>query len=314
MLFKATVNASKVAGSESNFPALVNLANMPPAFWATVANGGGDIRVYADQAKTTELAREVVACDTGTDTGEIYTKITSLTTTTEIYIDVDGIRSDYATTDTYGRNAVWSDYRLVTHGKTVDSSGNCTITKNGNFAETTSNTKVGADAYNNPTPSSTSYISIGSVSGRSLSLFARRTTSSRNGYVFDIRTGLTNGFFYLNDADLKLEFGGGFTNVYKDGAAATSGTTTFTNNTYHHYGCRTTGTWTDDITIGGRYTGMLAQDSHYGQFDEIRITKTLDLSANWYATENNNLSDNANFWSSITEVVAGQKSNFLMYM
>jgi hypothetical protein len=32
-----------------------------------------------------------------------------------LYIDYDGVRADYAVTDTYGRNAVWSDYVAVYH-------------------------------------------------------------------------------------------------------------------------------------------------------------------------------------------------------
>jgi hypothetical protein len=77
-------------------------------------------RWYSDVAKTTELAREIVSAD------EIHVKVPSLTSSTEIYVDYDGIRSDYAVTDTYGRNAVWSDYVLVMHmeGNSNDSSGN----------------------------------------------------------------------------------------------------------------------------------------------------------------------------------------------
>lgn len=67
------------------------------------------VRFYTDEAKTTEIAREVVSAD------EIHVKVPSVTSTTDIWMDWDGVRSDYAATDTYGRNAVWSDYRQVYH-------------------------------------------------------------------------------------------------------------------------------------------------------------------------------------------------------
>jgi len=131
--YSATVNSAKVTGTHTNYPAYIDLANMPADFWTTVANGGGDIRCYSDIALTNELAREVVSCDTATNTGELHVKVPTFDGTTVIYIDVDGARSDYAVGATYGRNAVWSDYKLVYHlketgngtlGEYVDSTGN----------------------------------------------------------------------------------------------------------------------------------------------------------------------------------------------
>jgi uncharacterized membrane protein len=50
----------------------------------------------------------------------------------DIYVDWDGVRSDYAVSATYGRNAVWVDLALVNHFETAttDSSGNNTGTVN----------------------------------------------------------------------------------------------------------------------------------------------------------------------------------------
>jgi hypothetical protein len=125
-LFDVTIDNTKVAATYSDFPVLVDLSDMPAAFWSTVTNGGGDIRVYAADG-TTELARDVVTCNTATDTGELWVKVPSLSGSadTVIKIDVDGARSDYAVGATYGRNAVWSNYWLVNHGEDlVDSAGN----------------------------------------------------------------------------------------------------------------------------------------------------------------------------------------------
>lgn len=124
--FSVTIDHTKVLADQTDFPVYINLADMPASFWSTVANGGGDIRCYKDDG-TTELAREVVSCDTGGDTGELHVKYTgtlSASVDTIILIDVDGIRSDYAVTATYGRNAVWSDYRAVYHLE--HTSGNAT--------------------------------------------------------------------------------------------------------------------------------------------------------------------------------------------
>lgn len=126
MAFKAIpVEAAKVSGSHSNFPVLVQPSVIAGLGSITLVEAQS-ARFYADEAKTTELAREIVSAD------EIWVKVASLTTTTVLYMEYDGVASDYAVTDTYGRNAVWSDYWAVWHfegaaataGKVADSTGN----------------------------------------------------------------------------------------------------------------------------------------------------------------------------------------------
>lgn len=129
-----TIQSSQVPGDLTDFPIYIDLSDMPSGFWSTVANGGGDIRVYKDD-DTTELAREVVACDTTSETGELHVKFTgtlSSSSDTDIHIHADGTSSDYATTATYGRNNVWSDYEYVYHlDDTTDSAGNTNLTAQG---------------------------------------------------------------------------------------------------------------------------------------------------------------------------------------
>lgn len=294
-----TIDNTRVAADHTDFPVYVNLADMPASFWNTVTNGGGDIRVYKADG-VTELPREIVSCLTASDTGEMFFKYSgtlSGSVDTEVQIHADGTSSEPAAGASNGRNAVWSDYRMVTHGGTVDSTGNNTLTKNGTFAETSSNTKVGAGAYNVPSASATASMTLGSVEGRTITMWARRTTGGNNGYLFDLRTGLGNGFLFLNDPDTTLSFGAGITSVYKDASAATSGVTTFTNNTYHHYAAKMASTWIDDIVIGNRNSAAVDADCHAGQLDEIRISKTADLSADWITTEYNNLNSPSTFYS-----------------
>ena len=126
-VFNATVQSGKVSGTNSNFPAYVDLSKLPADFWDTVSNGGGDIRVYTDSGLTTEIAREVVSCNTSTDKGELWCKVGSMTSSTELYIKVDGTSSDYAVDATYGAQNTWnSDYVGVYHFK-QDPTGSETV-------------------------------------------------------------------------------------------------------------------------------------------------------------------------------------------
>jgi hypothetical protein len=61
-----TIDSDQVPADATNFPAYINLAHLfagSASFASTVANGGGDIRVFQG---ATELAREVVSCRPGT--------------------------------------------------------------------------------------------------------------------------------------------------------------------------------------------------------------------------------------------------------
>lgn len=125
------IDHNKVDADLTDYIIYVDLSDMNATFWSTVADGGGDIRVYKADG-TTELAREVVSCDTTEETGELHIKYSgtlSSSTDTVIQIHADGSSADYAVTGTYGRNNVWSDYGAVYHllqtsGTAVDSTGN----------------------------------------------------------------------------------------------------------------------------------------------------------------------------------------------
>ena len=85
------VQSSQVTADLTDFPLLVDLSDLPAGFWSTVSNGGGDIRVFKADG-TTELAREVVSCDTATETGELWVKYAgtlsgSVDTTIQIHAD-----------------------------------------------------------------------------------------------------------------------------------------------------------------------------------------------------------------------------------
>ena len=130
-----TIDKDKVDSDLTDFPIYIDLSDLPSSFWDTVVNGGGDIIVYKSDG-TTELAREVVSCDTGTDTGELHIKYSgtlSGSSDTTIQIHADGSSSEPASDATYGSEAVWSDYEAVYHlTDTNDSTSNDNdLTNNG---------------------------------------------------------------------------------------------------------------------------------------------------------------------------------------
>lgn len=139
-----TIDNTQVSSDLTNFVVYVRLSDMPAVFWSTVANGGGDIRCYKSDG-TTELAREVVSCNTSTETGELhirYAGTLSSTVDTEIQIYADGVSSDYAVTATYGRNNVWTDYDAVYHMEGDPSTTLTDSTGNGYDMTTTSMTSA----------------------------------------------------------------------------------------------------------------------------------------------------------------------------
>lgn len=125
---KVTIQSSKIDSNLSDFPVYVDLSALGTDFFTAVQNGGGDIRVTKADG-TTEVAREVVTCDTAEETGELHFKadgtlLAAADTDFYIYYGNSGA-SDYATDATYGAEAVWSEYDFVSHdGNATDSTGN----------------------------------------------------------------------------------------------------------------------------------------------------------------------------------------------
>lgn len=115
-----TIDNTKVTADQTDFVIYVNLANLSKAgadIFDTCRSDGGDIRVTKSDG-TTELAREVVDIDTTAKTGELHIKFSgtlSSSSDTTIRIYYNGTDTEPATTDTYGRNAVWSNYKYVLH-------------------------------------------------------------------------------------------------------------------------------------------------------------------------------------------------------
>lgn len=114
---KVTINHTKVGGTLSNFPLYLDLSTFDATFWATVQNGGGDIRITTSDG-VTECPREIVTCVVSTKTGEVHVKVPTVSSTTDTVIFVyfgNSTVSDYAANATYGSQNVWTGYLDIYH-------------------------------------------------------------------------------------------------------------------------------------------------------------------------------------------------------
>lgn len=100
--------AGQVTGTHTDFPVLI-VPSAHTNIGALTLAEAQSVRIYTDSAKTVEIAREVVSAD------EIHAKVPSLSTSTTLYFDWDGVRADYAAGDTYGAQNVWVGYNAVYH-------------------------------------------------------------------------------------------------------------------------------------------------------------------------------------------------------
>lgn len=328
----ATVNASDVPASQSNFPAYVDLSRLG----ITTQAEADSVRVYADSSKTTEWAREIVS------TTEMWVKIPSLTSTTDIYVDWDGTSSDYAETDTYGKHAVWSGYLLVLHMTGASATAIDDSTSNSNDVTSDNGTpdydqtgKIGQCVHFDQVsderlviPDSTSL----DISGSNITMQAWRRSelSGSNGgetpgYRMMFNKGVygtSNYYLAQNSSSASQSF-----LMATDGAeyaANGTGGTAFAVNTWQLQHSTHNGS-TREIFVNGTSIGTSAESNstwttntasliiacdtsgtrHWrGDLDEIRIIDSI-LSANWITTEYNNQNDEATFWGTWSTVSAG---------
>ena len=332
MAFKsATVNASDVPSTQSNFPAYVDLTRLNGGTAMTQAEADS-IRVYSDSGKTTELAREIVS------PSEMHVKIPSLTSDFTLYVEYDGVRADYAVTDTYGRNAVWSDYFAVYHfandpsgtaPQEPDSTGNgydltASNMESGDLVTAPMGTGwafdgVNEDATPNITPSNWLATQV------SITQVLKNSASFGGTYA--------NGGLYITDNSspynkLRLGSSGGlYFRTSNQTVTAVEGITTAPNNTWAHVGAviednnqrnyyagsqvnaETNAFNTTDMSgIDSAKFGSGGYNNSYAYFEEniaeFRYRKDI-VSSDWMAIENNNLMDEATFWGTWTDAVGG---------
>jgi len=315
----ATVQAGQVSGSHSNFPAYVDLSDVG----ITTLAEAQSVRVYSDAGLTTELAREIVSAT------EMHVKIPTMSSSTQIWIDYDGLRADYGVTDTYGRNAVWSDYLAVYHlgqssGTATDStsSGN-----NGTFEgdlPTSVTAQIGSGQSLDGTGDNMKLTAFSTFTAYTVQGWANADTFDSNfrrvfaywdnnrveiglnnsnqwqfyhggSSVVDITTSATAGVW----KHLVGTWNGSTATFYIDGASINSGSTSNISGLSR----------ADRIGATSSFTsGNPAQQLWKGDIDEVRVRST-SVSADWISTEYNNQNDNAAFWGTWTTAGGGVTAN-----
>jgi len=330
---KVTIDHTKIPTDLTDFVVYINLADLPADFWNTVANGGGDIRVYKSDG-TTELAREVKSCDTSTDTGDLYLKFTgtlSSTVDTLIQIHADGSSGDYAVTDTYGRNAVWSNYKAVYHLADVnDATVNAnTLTNNNTVPFTADLVGKGADYGSSNTNKSLTRNSnqgFATTGHKVFSTVIRLNTEIASGAYSILQYSKDGGIGSGLRINVNYEYNGGTRRLYMflydryDNAPIGTYNITLGTADKYHIAMKYNGTTMKLFVNGverisfsvsqtyrdaGGYGNWFsigvdkntAYTSNYSSLDqdETRMAEA-DISADWITAEYNNLVDTSNFY------------------
>jgi len=317
----ATVRSGDVPATQTNFPTYVDLDRLG----ITTLAEAQSIRVYADEAKTVEWAREIVSVD------EMHVKVPSLTSTVDIYVDWDGVRSDYATTATYGAEAVWGGqgYLGVYHGVKDDSTsnGNSATDEGGAVSGDTTGligkaTELNGSSEYLKAPAATRpdgniyavFMHIkrsrtgvgerffGHTQGGSTGVLLSTRASPANavqgakiGVAASVvessggALGSTSPYYaivYVADTN------GGF--LYVDGTLVDSVTSTAIFKGYNSW-----------IGIGARNNNNSPQEYFGGSIGEVRIADSEGFDSDWISTEYNNQNDESAFWGTWTDAGGG---------
>lgn len=112
--YTVRVASGKVSSDLTGFPLMIRLQDLPSSFWSLVRADGGNIRAYASDG-VTQLPIDVTYVNPVRQLGRLFTKTNLLSASNnDIVIKVLAPSvTALAVTDTYGRNAVWSDFEVV---------------------------------------------------------------------------------------------------------------------------------------------------------------------------------------------------------
>jgi hypothetical protein len=105
----------------AGFPILIHESMFPAGHpvWAFMQTNGGDLRAYTDAGLTAQIPVDAYATNRGAKTLKWWTRLPSaITTGNPFYITVGNTGTPLtqpATTDTFGRRAVWADFQHATH-------------------------------------------------------------------------------------------------------------------------------------------------------------------------------------------------------
>jgi hypothetical protein len=339
-----TIDADNIDDDLTNFPVYLDLADLSAAFWSTTPSAsssvGTDIRVTTDEDIPVELARELVAASSTTQTGELHFKADSISSTTDTSFRIyyNGTTTgDYVSDDTFGAENVWIDtYLAVYHA--------------GGAADSTSNNRTAAGIGGATAGGATGRLGVGSELSGSSQGFQTAAVSGIAGLpAFTVSTwyesdniGNNQGIYSLDDNGVAVNnddytrarfdsagFEGSGTNVLKlvvrNEAGEFQNIETATNDAttnwtlFHHRwsagasqeallnGAGTVNTYTAPAISGTLLSDQLTiggggQVEYFdGIMDEFRVAST-SLSDAWIAAEYVNQSTTTNFYSLVVPI------------
>lgn len=107
-----TVPAGEVTADLTGFPVMVDMANLPPAFWTAVRADGGDVRMVDG---VTPIACDVVTINKGASTGRLFFRAPTLLAASNraFAIQAGSGAAKLLNTDPIGRNAVWAGFHRM---------------------------------------------------------------------------------------------------------------------------------------------------------------------------------------------------------
>ena len=321
---KITIDNTKVAGDETDFPVLITEDNLPAGFWTNVDTQGDDIVLTSDDEET-KLKRELVNIDTGGETLELYVKVPSLASSadTDLYL----YYGNAGATETDDTDTWNGDYLGVWHLQEDPSGGapqaqDSTVS---NWDLTSEGTMTSGDLVAmEPGKGWTFDAADDGASKTGLSIATLPTTFCQYGVVqgaavynqlggVSIPASADALYSYIrSDGDVVIE---SITSGTSAGAKSTTPTYTDTDE------FAVCGVWAnatsrkvytegtnvvEDTTSRGTITATVAAISKIpynsgalkgrASMSEFRVLDT-DLSANWVSTEYNTIRDTANFYA-----------------
>lgn len=325
-----TVDDAQVPSTQTSFPVYVDLSDLPASFFTNAKSDGCDIRVV-ESDETTETAFELVSYSAG-GTGELHFMADSLTgsgggdTVFYIYYGNSGA-SCYATTDTYGAEAVWTNYVLKYpyEGNSSDSSGshdgsNTSVTYSaGRIGQAA--VYAGGSSYTTPGGSVVdgvySYSFWIKTSANTGIIYSSHNTSAVD--YFKVTLGTSGGGSGTNGKISSGRNGGsGWSNVTQTNTvnsntwvhmvAIVNGTSIsfYKNGSSDGSGTISSGTFgsTPDAEGIASISWALGSDSFVGSLDNFGIYNGA-LTANWVTTEYNNQSNPGTFYTVGSEEAQG---------
>jgi hypothetical protein len=314
-----SIDYTEVNSALIDFPVYVDMSTLGSDFFSDIQSDGDDIRITTSDG-VTELPFDLVVIGTSTETGELHFKadVISPTSTTKFYIYFgNATATAYTASDTYGRNAVWTNYEAVYHLEDLaDSTGNGN-TLNAVGSPTSLASKLGK-GYSYPgslsvyhktsghvidmnssldgrvsawvKPSNTNrgdfagqwpaYMLKWSLSGHA-SKFRMQAVYPTNSFAQSPSTYSTGVWRYIVG---DLDFSTTETTLYVNGALTATST-----------GAGSIVINNQPFSIGAEF-GNFSYNAFSGVVDEVRISTAI-LSSDWEASEYTNQSDPEGFYS-----------------